>query len=123
MRPPEFDTHALIARLRADDEEARQEAYRIVFGSQLGREVLADIALQAGVGGRYGGAPDLYSVGYHQGGHDHALEILDRARFDRASAIAMVMTGQLEGTVDETSATPGPDFADPEPIFGDDDGP
>lgn len=117
--PPDYDTHALIARLRADDEAAREEAYRIVFGSQIGREVLADICLQAGVGGRYGGAPDLYSLGYHQGGHDLALEILARARFDQASAINMAMTGQLEGTFDEQSAIPADFHAEPDPELGD----
>lgn len=101
---PLFDSHALIARVRGQDEEALKEAYRIVFGNELGRLVLADMAAMAGVGMKYGGAPDLYSVGFHQGGHDLALDVIGRAGFDQASAISMVMTGQLEGRDDEQSA-------------------
>ena len=109
-----FDTHALIPRMRAQDEDAITEAYRITFGSDVGRQVLADILATGGVGQCYGGSGDLYGVGYHQGGHDLALEILERAGFDQASAIAAVMTNQLEGRDDEQSATP---LADDDPEF------
>lgn len=116
MFPP-FDSHALIARVRAGDSEALAEAYRITFGHELGRLVLADVAQQAGIGGKYMGAPDPYSIGHHQGGHDLAVDLLNSAGFDQASAIAMTMTGQLEGRDDEQSALP---FAEPDPDFADD---
>lgn len=115
---PAFDAHALIAQVRRDDPAALAQAYRLTFCNEWGRLVLADIAMQAGVGRKYGSAPDLYSVGYHMGGHDLALEILDRSGFDPASAVAMVMTGSLEGSTDERSAQPYPDadaYADPNP--------
>lgn len=113
--PPAFDVHALIARVRAGDDAARKEAFQRVFGNELGRVVLAHIAADAGVGGRFGGVADLYSLGYHQGGHDLALELIEDAGFDQASVIAMVMTGQLEGTTDERSAGGG--YAEPDPEF------
>lgn len=103
--PPAFDAHALIARVRAQDPEAISEAYRRVFGHDLGRLVLADLAVMGGVGMKYAGPPDLWSLGHHIGGHDLALDIIERAGFDQASAVAMVMTGELEGRDDELSAT------------------
>lgn len=115
---PVIDAHALIARLRAGDEAAFAEAYRITFGGDLGRLVLVDICAGAGVGQKYGGAPDLWSTGYHHGGHDLALDILTRAGFDQASAITMVMTEQLEGSLDEPGANA---FAEHDPDFADDD--
>lgn len=116
MPRPDFDSHALIARLRDDDAEALAEAYRLTFGTEWGRAVLADIAAKAGVGCKYGGtATDPYSIGYHQGGHDLAVDLLTGAGFDQASAISMVMTGRLEGRDDEPSALPDRNAeADPE---------
>lgn len=111
--PQSFDSAALIARVRAQDSEAIAEAYRVVFGSDLGRLVLADICAMAGVGQKYAGPPDKWSVGHHLGGHDLALDILDRAGFDQASAVSMVMTGHLEGQAD---ALP---FADDDPDWDD----
>jgi hypothetical protein len=105
---PDFDTHAVLAKLRGqgdDAEAAMKQAYRIVFANELGRLVLADIAAQAGVGRRFG-SPELtpHTLAYHQGGHDVACEILDRAGFDPASAVLMTMTGHLEGRDDERSS-------------------
>lgn len=120
MTADRFDGHALIARLRAGDDEALNEAYRLVFGGEMGRLVLADLAREAGVGGKYGGHPDLYSVGYHQGGHDLAVDLMGRAGLDQASAITMVLNGRLEGSEDERSAQPDPGtYAEPDPEFGD----
>lgn len=104
---PDFDTHAVLAKLRGGDEEAMRQAYRIVFAGEFGRLVLADIAAQAGVGRSFG-APELtaHALAYHQGGHDVAVEILDRAGFDPASAVLMAMTGHLEGRDDEHSSQP-----------------
>lgn len=113
---PVFDSHALIARLRAGDQAALDEAYRRVFGSDLGRWVLADMAAGAGVGQKYAGAPDLFSYGYHQGGHDLAIDFINRAGFDQPSAVSMVMTGQLEGRDDDESAGV---YAEPDPVLPD----
>jgi hypothetical protein len=114
--PPPFDAHALIARMRAGDEEARAEAYRIAFGNDLGRFVLTDILAMAGVGQKYGGAPDLYSIGFHQGGHDLAVDIAAAAGFDQASLAVLPLTETLEGPTYEPSATP---YADPDPELDD----
>ena len=119
-RPPVGDALALIANLREGDPEAISRAYRAVFGSELGRQVLTHIAAEAGVGRRHGGDTDLYSVGYHQGGHDVALEILARAGFDQASLVSMVLSGQLEGRDDERAANPsGGGYAEPNPELTD----
>lgn len=109
----DFDTHAVLAKLRAQDDEAgvaMAQAYRIVFGGELGRLVLADIAAQAGVGRRFG-SPELtpHTLAYQQGGHDVACEILDRAGFDPPSVVLMTMTGHLEGRDDELSSQPDVD--------------
>lgn len=120
MRPTLEDAHALIAQLRAGDEENIDVAYQAVFGSELGQVVLAHMAAAGGVGRRYGGAPDLYSVGYHMGGHDAVLETMARAGFDQPSAISMVLTGRLEGSEHERSARPDTDadpYAEPDPEF------
>lgn len=105
-----MDTHALIAALRRGDEAAVDDidqAYREVFGSPQGRLVLAHFASEAGVGQKYGSpAVDPYSLGYHQGGHDLAVDLINRAGFDPASTVLMTMTGHLEGRDDEQSALP-----------------
>ena len=118
MSAGDLDGHALIARIRAGDQAALAAAYLQTFGNELGRLVLADIAGLAGVGMKYGGAPDLWSLGYHMVGHDLALDMINRAGFDQASAITMVMTGRLEGPEHERSAQPGGD-AEPDPELGD----
>jgi hypothetical protein len=117
MSAGEFDGPALIARIRAGDEAALTAAYLQTFGNELGRLVLAHVAGLAGVGMKYGGAPDLWSLGYHMGGHDLALDMINRAGFDQASAISMVMTGRLEGPEHERSANL--DDRDHDPDLGD----
>lgn len=116
------DTHAILAALRSEEPGAMTQAYRQVFGGELGRLVLAHILAEAGVGRRFGGELTAQALAYHQGGHDVALEILDRAGFDPASAALLTITGSLEGRDDERSAQPGgytDTDADPEPVFGD----
>jgi hypothetical protein len=100
----DFDRHAVLAKLRAGDEAAMAQAYRETFAGQVGRLVLADILMNAGVGRRFGGALRGEELAYHQGGHDVALEIMDRAGFDPASAALMTITGLLEGRDDERSS-------------------
>ncbi|PZQ63359.1 MAG: hypothetical protein DI570_09205 [Phenylobacterium zucineum] len=114
----DFDAHALIARLRQGDETARREAYLRIFGGDLGRYVLADIAASAGVGQRYAGPADLYALGEHMGAQHLALDILALAAFDEASVVSMVLTDQLEGPTYEPSASPS--FADESPDLTDD---
>lgn len=108
----QFDTHAVLARLRRGDPDAITMAYRQVFAGEMGRFVLAHIASEAGVGQRFG-APGLTvgELAYHQGGHDVAVEILGRAGFDPPSAVLMAMTGLLEGRDDEHSSQPHDDHA------------
>lgn len=112
----EFDVHALVARVRAGDPEALAEAYRLTFANEWGRLVLTDIAATGGVAQRYSGPTDQFSVGHHLGGQDLALEIIERAGFDQASALAMTLTGQLEGPDYEPSALPE---AEPNPELPD----
>jgi hypothetical protein len=111
-----MDTAALIAAMRRGDEAARTEAYRTLFGSELGRFVLMDIAASAGVGGKWAGASDPYSLGHHYGGHDYAIDILNVAGFDAASIVNMIITQELEGRDDDPSSLP---YAEPDPDFGD----
>lgn len=105
-----FDTHAVMAALRKGDEGAFNQAYRIVFGNEMGRTVLAHILAEGGVGRPFGGELSQLGMAYHQGAHDYACEIRDRAGFDPSSAVVLTMTGQLEGRDDEPSA-----FAEPDP--------
>lgn len=111
---PDFDRAAVIARLRKGDEAELALAYRRTFGTDEGRFVLASILAEAGVGRKFGGDADAVQIAFHQGAHDCALEIMERAGFDPASAVLTVMTGHLEGRDDETAF--GPQSAEPEPL-------
>ena len=110
---PAFDTAALVARLKADDEEALAQAYRLTFGTEWGRYVLAHILSEGGVGRKFHGRLEGKDLAYHQGAHDFALEIFDRAGHGPADAVVTVMTGHVEGHshVHET------EFAEPDPEF------
>lgn len=114
---PDFDTHAVLAKLRSGDADVINMAYRQTFSGEQGRLVLAHLAAEAGVGRRYGAQGDPFSCGYHAGGHDVALDIMERAGFDPHSAALMVLTGRLEGRDDER--TSHSEYAEPEPEFGD----
>lgn len=110
------DTHALMARLRAQDPAAIAQAYRMTFGSDLGRLVLAHHLAASGVGQIFGPDMDPVESRYRQGRHDGALDLFSRAGFDLASAALMVMTGQLEGRDDERAGQPA-SWADGDPEF------
>lgn len=114
------DAHALLAAMRADDDEEIRRAYRRVFASPEGRLILAHQAQMAGVGSIR--PPGLNSDNRAEldGQANHALRILDLAGFDAASAAVMVMTDTLEGREDERSSyrndePDGNDWADPNP--------
>lgn len=106
----QFDTFAVLADLRRGNEDALAQAYRIVFGTELGRLVLAHILAEAGIGRTFGSALTRDQMAYHQGAHDEGCRIRDRAGFDPASTVLLTMTGSLEGRDDELSS-----FAEPDP--------
>jgi hypothetical protein len=95
---PGVDLPALIARLRAGDEAAVEEAYRRTFGSDMGRFVLAHHASEQGVGGLWEGPADLETSNYRHGRADAAIKLATLAGFDHASIAMMVLTERLEGS-------------------------
>ncbi|WP_332772944.1 hypothetical protein [Phenylobacterium sp.] len=115
-RPIIPDPEGLIAALRRRDEGALAQAYRICFGGEIGRFVLASILADAGLGAVRGGDFTGEARAYHDGRLDNALTIMNRAGFDQFSATTTVLdeSDQLKGRDDERSsgAFGGPD-ADP----------
>jgi hypothetical protein len=96
---PDFDHAKLIAELRAGNRERIDHAYRLVFGSELGRLVLADHLACCGFGDPLG----REALEYKAGMIDAALDLANKARFDRSSLAAAILTDQLEGSQDEPS--------------------
>lgn len=113
---PTFDRAAVMARLRQGDTDEIARAYSRTFGSEEGRFVLAHLLAEAGVGNRFGGKGTGVEIAYHQGGHDVAIDIMERAGFDRHSAVLAAMTDHLEGQDHEREF--GPQGAAAEPIVG-----
>jgi hypothetical protein len=116
---PAFDAQALIAGLRARDEKALEQAYRLTFGTEWGRQVLAHVLFEAGVGAERG--PELRGKqrAWADGHAACAQRIMRRAGFDEASAAVMVLSDQLEGRDDEPGSRPRDDDRDHEPDLGD----
>jgi hypothetical protein len=94
---PDFDHAALIAELRAGRADRLDHAYRLVFASELGRLVLADHLASCGFGDPLGAD----NLAYKAGMIDGALNLANKARFDRASLTVAIITDQLEGNQDE----------------------
>jgi hypothetical protein len=106
LEPPDFDHALLIAELRLGNRERIDHAYRLVFASELGRLVLADHLASCGFGDPLG----TEALEYKAGMIDGALDLANKARFDRSSLVAAVITDELEGNQDEPSfryASPG----------------
>jgi hypothetical protein len=103
---PQIDAARLIADVRRRDEKALDEAYRLTFGGELGRLVLADHLVSNGVGRPLGREATPYDLG----AHDAALFLASCAGFDEASVAVAVLTDNLEGPDYERRARY--DFAD-----------
>lgn len=106
VHPSVPDPEALAARLRAKDEGALAQAYRICFGGEVGRYVLAHILAEAGIGQVRG--PDMggEARAFWDGRMATAITIMNRAGADEASAAVTVLSesDKLEGRNDERSA-------------------
>lgn len=89
---PAFDAVKLIADIRAGDPRALDGAYRVTFGTELGRLVLAHHLQDCGVGNALGGQ----DLAYRAGRHDGALALAAKAGFDAASIAVAVLTDQLQ---------------------------
>jgi hypothetical protein len=112
----------LIARLKASPDQAEAEnarliAYRQVFGSSLGKWVLADIALGGGVATRRGDASAPEQRAYADGQMDLALKILADAGYGPEAVAVFALTETLEGQDHDRSSSWGsdPEQFDPEP--------
>ena len=116
--PPAFDRLALLAELRANEPTARARAYRAVFGSDLGRFVIADHLADCGVGRAFQSPATADERAYQQGAHDAALKLMTLAGFDPSSAVLMVMTGDVEGHDDDGRSSGGRGDAERDPELG-----
>jgi hypothetical protein len=105
---PAWDSVRLIEEMRKGNPEAVARAYRVTFGSELGRLVLADHAAEMSVGSVLGPNAGDYLVGKH----DAAVELMHKAGFDQFSIAVAVLTDKLEGQTDDGSYRP----TDAEPI-------
>jgi hypothetical protein len=87
----------LINAMRQGDDVATRKLYQKVFANPLGRAVLMHILADSGLGVLRGSAMPNDVRAYEDGRQDAALEIMQRAGFDQASAAVMVITDNLEG--------------------------
>lgn len=114
IRPSVPDPEGLIARLRAEEPEALQAAYRIAFGGEVGRFVLAHILAQGGSGQPRG--PDMggEARAWWDGKMALAIEIMTLAGFDRfdAAVTTLAQSDQMEGRDHERSSFSRPDGGD-----------
>lgn len=97
--PAPFDAARLIADVRLGKPEAIAEAYRMTFGSDLGRLVLLHHLQCSGVG-RQLGTDDLK---YKAGMIDGAISLCVAAGYDQVSLAATILTDQLEENPDATA--------------------
>ncbi|MGH6955296.1 MAG: hypothetical protein ACREEW_01370 [Caulobacteraceae bacterium] len=98
---PDFDAARLIADVRKGDPAALAQAYKITFGHDLGRLVLAHHMAECGVGNALGGAQSAGALRYQAGRHDAALALASAAGFDQASIAVAVLSDTLQGTQDD----------------------
>lgn len=114
VHPSVPDAEGLIARLRAQEPEALQAAYRIAFGGEVGRYVMAHILADAGLARHRGRDLGGEARAYIDGGVDRALAIMKLAGFDEADAAVttLSMSDQMEGRNHERSSFSGPDSGD-----------
>lgn len=87
-----IDGRALAALIRQGDGDALDRAYKVTFGNELGRLVLAHHLSECGVGNALG--PD--NLKYAAGMHDGALSLASKAGFDQAAIAVGVLTDELE---------------------------
>ena len=93
-----FDVPYVLAQLRAGGERAEAavaQAYRTVFGSQLGRFVLLHHLQACGVGRRMGNQASGGQLRYSAGMMDSAILLANEAGYDEAALAASVLTEEL----------------------------
>jgi hypothetical protein len=96
-----FDSARLIAEVRRGDEDSIAEAYRVTFGTALGRVVLLHALASIGRIGAPRG-PETPEAANHLNGRGSAvLEIAGLAGFDPVAISAAGLTQTLEGAAHE----------------------
>ena len=92
-----FDVPFLVAQLREGQrgQAAVSQAYRSVFGSELGRFVLLHHLMACGVGRRFGPDPTAGQLRYSAGMMDSAIMLANEAGYDEAALAASVLTEEL----------------------------
>lgn len=114
---PPFDVRRLIADLKKNDPEAIGLAYRMTFGNELGRLVLAHHLNDCGVGMLIAAESDA-QLRELVGRHNAAIELAAKANFGQAAIVAAVLSGRLEEEPHEDQRTEVPAYVPP---AGDDD--
>lgn len=97
---PKFDAARLIAEVRRGEPGAIEQAYKVTFGNDLGRLVLAHHLAECGVGNALGAEALKYKAGVH----DAAISLASKAGFDQAAIAVGVLTDNLEERSDEQSS-------------------
>jgi hypothetical protein len=94
---PALDVPYLVAQLREGErgEPAVRQAYRTVFGSEMGRFVLLHHLMACGVGRRLGCEGSDVQLRYSSGMMDSAIMLANEAGYDEAALAASVLTEEL----------------------------
>jgi hypothetical protein len=93
---PTIDAPALTAQLRMGDEQVVQQAYRMVFASDMGKFVLLHHLWACGVGRALGNDASDAQLRYSAGMMDSAIRLANEAGYDEAAlAAASVLTQEL----------------------------
>jgi hypothetical protein len=95
-----FDAAKLMADLRRGDAVAIEQAYRVTFGSDLGRLVLTHHLVECGFGEPLGDS----GLKYKAGKIDGALMLAAMARIDPAALAVAQLTDTLEERHDHESS-------------------
>lgn len=98
--PSAIDGARLIAEVRRGDPDALDRAYKMTFGHDLGRLVLAHHLHECGVGQPLG----KKGLKYAAGKHDAAIDLAAKAGFDEAALAVAVLTDELEERTNDPSS-------------------
>jgi hypothetical protein len=97
---PVIDVPYLLAMVRQGESApaglaATRQAYRAVFGSELGRFVLLHHLMACGVGRRLGAQARAGQLRYSAGMMDSAIMLANEAGYDEAALAASVLSQEL----------------------------
>lgn len=85
----------------AKEAAALVQAYRAVFSTPAGKDVLADILTRGGMVASSFAAGDPHMTAFNEGKRRLALEIIERLNVDPNALLTMLRTGETAGLFDD----------------------